>query len=1110
MADNSLPAGFSLDPPKQAQPKGLDAIRGYFKDKGNFLNPHAADALAATSFSETGGDPYAINKTSKAAGAYQWLGQRKKDFLATGDTTPEGQAKYAMSELPKYKRSWAALNDPNVSADDLKKTLIDEFEAPGGSAAQGYGPAAGDLKRARAYVPPGEEVKVSPLPAAKKPAPQGLPAGFSAQPPTSKLPPSSSKLPPGFSSQAPGRQDPSIVANTKQPEDDSYFAPEKKVAKMMMADPKGTLGKLGHGVVQMGKSALNDLAVFGDVAQGKASMTDPATQARVMGAAGLTTGIQDEGLHPVGKAEKAALEAKPEAKAAEVAPELKKAVGDGLTPAAQPSRPVTPTPESPQSAGAAATPLHEIAAQNTKDFEAATKAPGYKEQAVAGAKYAKGFFDDAESAKATIQKNLGNMNRMGAQAKEAMVPFTKFTRSLTPEEGIDMFEWLETPGQKRAKGLELSPEAHGFANTFKDWMQNYRKKIASIPGHEQQAFVDDFVTHLYKDSGDAQKAIADYGAKQGSAYFTKGRVFKTYADAIRSGKPLQTTDPMEVFSRYIENASKKVASWETISDAKEAGNLVYRKPENAPQGWVPLKGVRDGFGHDAYAPPGWASVYNNHTSRPASMTIPGTHIDVLGTLQTAANRTTGLKLTLSGFHPALATMEAVFSGMANGITKAKNGRPVAGLAEFAKAPFRPLTSYQAGRAAQRGFTDGEFGDATYQKLIQGLTDANYDFMRDRGLADEYRTSRLPGFIKGWQQGIPANAGGMLKTAGRAFDTIMEPTFQYYVPWLKNQAAMARMKTWLEAHPNASREELATYGRQVEMEQSHRMGEMNKDNLFMNATAKKMAQTAMLSYSFAIGQARNVLGAAYDASRVPDRAYRALKGTKPEMEEIWTDRMSYAIAIGLGTALVNSMYQYFFGSGDAPQSLSDLVTPRTGGTDPSTNKPERAVLPNFANAYKNVWEGGIGHEAYDKLAPLWQTLDQLAENKDFKSQPIRDPNDTVMTQLKQMGEFAGSNALPISIGSIGEAKEGSHINTLERMFGIRAAGRRDTDPENMQKIISYKDAEAWYEKRKSDINAKRARQGLGPVRVNHRQRTLLIDKYMKDPESDPLQTYGGTQ
>ena len=53
MADNDLPPGFSAEPPK---PKGLDAIHAYFKDKGNFLNPNAADALAATSFAETGGD----------------------------------------------------------------------------------------------------------------------------------------------------------------------------------------------------------------------------------------------------------------------------------------------------------------------------------------------------------------------------------------------------------------------------------------------------------------------------------------------------------------------------------------------------------------------------------------------------------------------------------------------------------------------------------------------------------------------------------------------------------------------------------------------------------------------------------------------------------------------------------------------------------------------------------------------------------------------------------------------------------------------------------------------------------------------------------------------
>jgi hypothetical protein len=759
---------------------------------------------------------------------------------------------------------------------------------------------------------------------------------------------------------------------------------------------------------------------------------------------------------------------------------------------------------------ASPTPLHEHAAQNIKDFEAANPDPTFKQKLTAASDYAKSYFETGGKAKAIIQKNVGNMARMGAQAKEAMTKFGQFTKSLNPEERLSLIKWLQKPGAMIEKGFGLPPEAQEFANTFKQWMQKYRQKLETLPQTDQMSFRENFVTQLWRHPESAMKTINELGAKKGSNYFTKARVFDDYEAGIRAGMAPVTTDPMELFSRYIENASAKIASWESKNDAKDAGMIVYRKPENAPQGWVPLKGERDAFGHEAYAPPGLAAVFNNYASIPAKLNIPGTHIDVLDIAQKAANRTTSFKLAISGFHAALETMESVLSGLSDGITKLKNGRPIAGITAIAKAPGKPLTAFVKGRRAQKAFLDGEFGDPEMQKIVQGLTDANYDFMREGGLADEYRVSKLPGFIKGWQKGIPATAGGPLKMGIRAFETTMEPVFQYYVPWLKNQAAMDAMKTYLDAHPDISREDFAAYGRKVASMMDARFGEMNSKNIFWNATAKKMAQTAAISWSFTLGQARQAMGAAFDAARIPDKLYSKAKGTLPNTEEIWTDRLSYAVAIGLGTAMVNSVYQYLK-TGQLPQSGQDVLNPRTGGIDPSTKEPERATLPNFANSYRNIWEGGVGQEAYNKLAPLWQTLIEAGENKDWKGQPIYNPNDTTTKQIEQLGEFVAGNTLtPITLGQVSNAKAGSHISSLERLFGIRAAGMRDTAPDQLKGIISYKQAEAWYDKRRSDVNAQRAKQGLGPLRISHREKQQLINTYMKNPQADPLQKYGGTQ
>ena len=388
-----------------------------------------------------------------------------------------------------------------------------------------------------------------------------------------------------------------------------------------------------------------------------------------------------------------------------------------------------------------------------------------------------------------------------------MDKFRQFAGSLDRENQIEMLKWLQKPGEKLAKGHQLTPEAESFANTFKDWMQAYQKKLEALPQTDQMEFRENYVTQLWRDPKGAMQHINEHGAKQGSGYFTKARVFDDYEEGIRAGFAPVTTDPMELFARYIENASKKIAGWETINEAKDKGLVVYRKLENRPEGWTPIKGMTDAFGHQAYAPPGFADIYNAWTSRlPEGWKGKG-----LEWASRASNLTTSFKLGISGFHAALETGEAVISGMADGIDKIMSGHPLKGVFEIGKSPTKPFTSFAASRRAVKTYLDGEYGSSEMQKIVNALTDANYDFMRRGGLADEYRTSRLPDFFSSFKRGlikqemakgisdiqakpVSGSAKFILENALRAYDSTMGLTFQYYVPKLKNQAAVDMMKT----------------------------------------------------------------------------------------------------------------------------------------------------------------------------------------------------------------------------------------------------------------------------------------------------------------------------
>src|SRR5208282_3425440 len=102
--------------------------------------------------------------------------------------------------------------------------------------------------------------------------------------------------------------------------------------------------------------------------------------------------------------------------------------------------------------GAAATPVHELAADNIRRFEEANKGPGFKERLKAGAAYMRLFTEDSDRARTIIRKNLGNETRDAFQAKQAMAAFRKTVNSASEEDKIGLLKWLQDPDAKLSHG----------------------------------------------------------------------------------------------------------------------------------------------------------------------------------------------------------------------------------------------------------------------------------------------------------------------------------------------------------------------------------------------------------------------------------------------------------------------------------------------------------------------------------------------------------------------------------------------------------------------------------------------------------------------------------
>ena len=741
----------------------------------------------------------------------------------------------------------------------------------------------------------------------------------------------------------------------------------------------------------------------------------------------------------------------------------------------------------PQSAGAAATPTHEILAQNVQAREATMAAsdPTIRQQMRAAGNALKSITapetarnvetgeQTGQEAAASIQKFKGRNQQQQDIAAQGLNKYYSTFNNVTPEEGLTVLRWLQQPGTRGAGGYEPTPEVSGFMKTFGDEMMKVQRQLESLPKTENMEFKKNFVSQMWQYPNETMGKLMGNAPKGGSGYFTKKSVWDSYEDGIRQGGIPLTTNPLEIGIRYLENAYKWIGENQILDEGADTGRIVWRNPgsENVPQGWIPLKGRAEnykGIGQKAYAPPEYAQVYNNYVS-----TLPqGAGGDLLRGIQRAANITTMAKLSLSWFHAGLMANESMASGFANAIDNIAGGRIATGIAKTVEAPIYPLTSLWRGKQAVESYLDPSAGSIKTQKAVKALVDANFRMRGKGNIADEYRATFLPDFFTSWKKGrlgIEARQGlaniqahpvlgpgrAVVNTVLRGMETFTAPIFQYMVPRLKTGAAVDMMMTYMRKMPNATDEELAAYARRVSNIIDDRFGEMNQDNIFLHKLQKTVMQSALVSYSYTYGSLRSGIGAGIDTANI------ARGG--------WTPRMSYPIGLAMSMAISASIYQYLM-TGKSPQSGQDIRNPQTGGVDPQTGQPARAVLPSQLNQVFSAINDPAG-ELSNKVNDMWKTIYGLAQTMsptggyDYKNDPIVDKNAPGIDQLAQAGYFAMQNFNPIYLSQ--QRQPGSTIPEYQRYFGVRDASRAATDPEGHRQALRYVNAEKAVTKKQHD-------------------------------------------
>lgn len=631
---------------------------------------------------------------------------------------------------------------------------------------------------------------------------------------------------------------------------------------------------------------------------------------------------------------------------------------------------------------------------------------------------------------------------------------------------LKFLDFVET----RSRGTQYQgpPELRPLADILRKIYKERELAIAAEPSTGWAGFVEDYYAHQYKDPA---AVTASFGTgRQGSGRALRQRSIPTLSEAIDQGHVPVTLDPVEMTMRYVSNMDRYLAHNRIFRIGRDSGMIQFHARGNEPQGWKPLTGrmaeravatggVPNALGLQAYAPDGFARIYNN------SVALGFLHGEMEANAYTAAlhtkNAITQSVLSLSGYHAMAMAQEASASAFASGIQKLTNGDIAAGLKDVGLGAIPGVKAgvdvFGKGRKMERQYRGIDDYGPDFERVAnlyagaggrmigrgaeyQGTASDNYFRSFRRG----HIKSDLVAGLRGIGEGNPLYAplrsiGFVANELARINETITAPLFDKMIPRLKAAAFYDEMSEWLAKNPLASHDDQLTQARKISDTMDDRFGELVMDNLFWGRRAKQTLQLAATSLGWEHGSIRSIGGAPLDA----------LRGE-------FSPRVRYVIGLGSAIALENAVYQYLK-TGTTPGQgtggvlsqggVTDLALPRTGGATPE-DAAERALLPGFEKDILGYMHDPVG-ELAGKLSPAGRLGVEFWTGKDYFGRDIAPfPKYTPEWFKAYAGHVLGAMT-PIPLKQ--EQLKGTNMGQAERFMGNRPAPERWQNPERQDKM-----------------------------------------------------------
>lgn len=397
--------------------------------------------------------------------------------------------------------------------------------------------------------------------------------------------------------------------------------------------------------------------------------------------------------------------------------------------------------------------------------------------------------------------------------------------------------------------------------------------------------------------------------------------------------------------------------------------------------------------------------------------------------KSTSNALNSTQLGLSGFHVTGTALNAITSQFANGLQDIAHGHPIKGVIDAAKAPFAPAEYIFKGSKIIKDFKAG-----TTSADIQNIAEGGGRI----GAQVDYKATGLAKSLEQLKSGsVKEGIKGVASAPFRAFNTAAKPIMEYWVPRIKAGAEKELIDRKLSELPKDANPETIRAAKAAAIDSiDNRFGQLTQDNLMWNKTLKDGMGLVMRSPGWNIGTIREIGGGLTDFA------------TKTARGKGLSERSAYTVSLAATTMMLGTAMSYMF-TGKPPQDAKDYFYPKTGKTDKNGNE-ERVSLPTYA---KDVF--AFSHDPVqtvkNKAAPGIAIAQNLATNKDYFGNLIRNPQDSAGTQAKQTGDFLAKSVLPFSVTAGNQRAEKTPSTATQSFFGVAPAPGYITKSNFSQKV-----------------------------------------------------------